>query len=110
MIVTEEQVEAALEFKGDSDRAAEVTNKHEMAEVEADEARARAYLAVNESVSVEEKKMRAIIDVGVMRARRDVVHAKTELVRFKTLLSKADAVIETWRTESANARGMEMVR
>ena len=110
MIVTEEQVEAALEFKGDSDRAAKVTYDSAMAAIEAEEALDRAYLGINDDLTVREKEARARMDIGYMKARRDAETAKAELVRFKTLLSKADAIIETWRTESANARGMEMVR
>lgn len=110
MIVKDSQVEAALNFKGDSDRAAQVQYDFSMREIEAEEAEARAYLKVNEECTVKEREMRAVVDIECMQARREAALAKAELVRFKTKLSKADAIIETWRTESANARGMEMVR
>jgi hypothetical protein len=110
MIVTEKEVEAALEFKGDSDRAAELSYKLGMAKVSLQEALDRAYLAINDDATVREKEARSRLDVSVMKAGRDLEEASAEWVRFKTMLSKADAIIETWRTESANARGMEMVR
>src|SRR5258707_15696858 len=107
MIVSEKEVDAALEFLGDSERAAKLRYDAAITAIQAREAYARAYLSINERMSVEEKKMRAEVDPGTMRAARAATDAEAEFYGFKTMLDKAKAVLDTWRTEGANARGME---
>ena len=102
MIVKEKQVEAALAFK-DGDLVAEVFYRAEMARIAYEEARAEAFIGFNEG-SVEDRKMRALLVPNVKTLARDLALAEAEQRRLKTKLEKADAIIELYRTESANAR------
>lgn len=102
MIVKEKQVEAALAFK-DPDHVAEIYYRAEMARIAYEEARAEAFLSFNDG-SIEERKMRSLLLPAVRTLARDLALAETEQIKLKTKLSKADAIIELYRTESANAR------
>ena len=102
MIVKEKQVEAALAFK-DGDHVAEIYYRAEMARIAYEEARAEAFIGFNDG-SVEDRKMRALLVPNVKALARDLALAEAEQRRLKTKLEKADAIIELYRTESANAR------
>jgi hypothetical protein len=102
MIVKPSQVEAALAFK-DGDHVAQIFWEAEMARLNYEEARAEAEEGFNAG-SVPSRKNRALLLPKVKELARAKVLAETEERRLKAKLAKADAIIELYRTESANAR------
>ena len=102
MIVKPSQVEAALVFK-DGDHVAEIFWKAEMARLEYEEARAEAEESFNDG-SIPSRENRALLVPRVKELARAQILADTEWRRLKTKMDKADAVIELYRTECANAR------
>ena len=102
MIVKPSQVEAALEFK-DGDHVAEIYYRSEMGRIEYEEALADAYEnLVTGTVASRENQAR--LKPRVVEKVRAWALARTEWIRLKTKMEKADTVIELYRTESANNR------
>ena len=102
MIVKPSQVEAAIAFM-DGDHAAEIHYRASMARIEREEAEAEAFAGFNDG-SVEERKRRARLAPRVMELARAEALAEAEVRRLRTKMEKAAAIIELFRTESANAR------
>lgn len=109
MIVDEEHVAAALAYLGDAETAARVVYESCMAEADLDVVEARLFLSFSEG-SVAEKQARVRANPEWFENKMREAEAQRDLARHKAESKRADAVIEVWRTENANARAAERVR
>lgn len=108
MIVTDQNVEAALAFLADADAAGEAIYKMTKAENRSKQTFARLYLSY--SGPVEERKARALCNPEAMEMADQEAEASRDLERYKARRKEAEMLIELYRTEAANARAAERIR
>ena len=108
MIVTEDQMHAAVAVINDADGTAEVHFQATMAENYAKETFAKIFLSY--TGAVEERKARATCNPETMEAKALEAEALRSLERRKADLRSAELIVEIWRTENANARAVERIR
>lgn len=109
MIVTEKNVSTALAYLSDDPHPLararfELTN----AENKNRETFARLYLAAGGSV--EARKAAAEIAPDYVATKETEAKAQFEFERHRSRVKAAEAIIDTWRTENANARAAEKIR
>ncbi len=107
MIVSEKNVSDALTYLAEGG-SANAEAAHLAAEREREKRGAQVYL--DAKGSVEERKMRVIVDNEYQVLLGDEIAAKVDLTRAKSRERGADKICEIWRTEHANARAAERVR
>jgi len=107
MIVSEKNVSDALTYLAEGGSA-----DAEAAHLAAERAREKrgAEVFLNAKGSVEERKMRVLVDNEYQVALGDEIDAKVNLTRAKSREKGADKICEIWRTINANARAAERVR
>ncbi len=108
MIVSEDQVSAALNYLADAETAAQATYEQTVAENKAKEAFARLYLSYTGTIS--EREHRATCNPEYAEAREIVAVTTKEVKRHERLAASSKMVCEIFRTENANARAAEKVR
>lgn len=110
MIVSENNVQRALEYLAqDPHPLAEAKFRLMRAENATKETFAELFLASNQT-TVEAKKCSVECHPDYQRVKEMEAEAVFELERHKSRSNAAATLIETWRTENANARAAERVR
>lgn len=109
MIVTEDQVSAALNYLGDAALAGEIRYRTTMAENKVKETWARLFLSWN-SGPVAEREAKATAHPEYQEAQAVLAANLRDLERHKSKSRSAEMLLEVWRTENANARAAERIR
>ena len=104
MIVTDTQVEAALDIQADVERGVVVKYNARMAEYRLDRKRAEIHRSLNTG-TVADKEAAVCLHYGVIELQDALAVAEAEVDRWRGDRHKADTLIDLYRTESANARG-----
>jgi hypothetical protein len=107
MIVTDEMVSDAVAYLANGG-AADAEAAHLAAMRRCEKRGAEVYLMARGSV--EERKMRVVVDNEYQSLLFEQDEAKVELTRAKSREKGADKVCDIWRTENANVRAAERVR
>lgn len=108
MIVSEKNIQTALEYLADDPHPVSIARKFVTdCENRSKELWAKAYLAA--SGSIEARKANAELDGEYITAKRDESTAIASLERHRSRIRAAEMLIEVWRTENANARRSEKV-
>ena len=107
MIVSEKNVSDALTYLAEGG-SADAEAAHLAAERAREMRGAQVYLAA--IGSVEERKMRVLVDNEYQILLGDEIDAKVALTRAKSREKGADKICEIWRTINANNRAAERVR
>lgn len=109
MIVTEQNVSAALEYLNDDPHPVAFARKAVTdAENETKQIFARCFLAADGSVDA--RKAQAEINADYIAAKAVESQAIYMLERSKARAKSAEMIIEVWRSENANARAAERIR
>lgn len=109
MIVKDSHVEAALNFlNAQPHPLATARYNVTVTETAAKAAYARAFLEA--TGTVKERECTAELDEAYQAARAAEARALMEFEDQRTKQKRADAIIDVWRSENANARAAEKVR
>lgn len=109
MIVSDDNVTAALAYLGDDEMAARAQFNATTRENAAKATFARLFLSYNAG-PVAEREARATCNPEYMEAKSLEAEALKELARHKAKAKSCDMIVEIWRTENANARAAERIR
>ena len=110
MIVSDDNVSKALQYLAhDPHPLAEAKFRLTQAENKTRETFAELYLASNQT-TIDAKKSSVECHPDYQRALTEEAEAIFELERHKSRSKAAETIIDTWRTENANARAAERVR
>ena len=108
MIVSEDQMHAAIAVLTDATGTAAVHYRAMRAENKSKEIFARLYLSY--TGSIDERKSRAMVNPEYLEAKDLEAEALRDLEQRKAELKGADTLTEIWRTDNANARAAERIR
>lgn len=109
MIVTDDQVSAALEYLAIEPHPLAAA-KYDLTAAENERAVTGANLFMGVQGSVEARKAQVELDPDYRKAKAEENTAAMEVENQKVKYDRAKLVIELWRTESANVRAAERIR
>jgi hypothetical protein len=107
-MITDDQMDAALNYLADDETAARVTFNLAVAENKVARTFADCFLFYDGSVEV--RKMSATIHIDYQDALAEEADARAELARHRARCNHADKIVDAWRTQNANIRNAERVR
>ena len=109
MVVTDDQVQTALEYlSADPHPLAEAEFRLAKAKMAREQRWAEIYLETKGTVGEREARIEIDNEYGDLRYLEE--QAFFNVVNEKQRTKGADAIIEVWRTQNANARAAERVR
>ena len=109
MIVSDENVEAALAYLNDDPHPLSRARK-ELTQRENQRREAFAQAFLSSDGSVDARRAKAELDSDCIAAKDAEAEAIMELERHRSRMKAAEMVLEIWRTENANARAAERLR
>ena len=107
-MITDDQMDAALNYLADDETAGRVVYNLAVAENKVAKTFADCFLFCNGSVEV--RKMTATLHPDYQDALAEEAVAKAELARHRARANSADKVLEAHKTQSINAMMAERVR
>ena len=107
-MITDDQMDAALNYLADDETAGRVVYNLAVAENKVAKTFADCFLFCLGSVEL--RKMTATFHPDYQDALAEEAKAREELARHRARCNHADKIVDAWRTQNANIRNAERVR